>query len=95
MLGAILVGGAHDFISGMLSVREKGTSMGDVIGKYLGKKVRWLMNVVLVVPLILVGVVFVTGPASLLKDDHPRLDDLQLLGGCHLHLLPPCHPPSH
>ncbi|MGE5587068.1 MAG: carbon starvation protein A [Clostridia bacterium] len=67
VLGGILVGAAHDFISGMLSVRENGASMGDVIGKYLGNKVRWLMNIVLVVLLILVGVVFVTGPASLLK----------------------------
>lgn len=67
VLGGILVGAAHDFISGMLSVRENGASMGDVIGKYLGNKVRWLMNIVLVVLLILVGVVFVTGPASLLE----------------------------
>ncbi|HHY33819.1 MAG TPA: carbon starvation protein A [Firmicutes bacterium] len=67
VLGGILVGGAHDYISGMLSVRENGASMGDVIGKYLGNKVRWLMNVVLVVLLILVGVVFATGPAALLQ----------------------------
>lgn len=67
VLGSILVGAAHDFISGMLSIRENGASMGDVIGKYLGNKVRWLLNAVLVVLLILVGVVFVMGPARLLE----------------------------
>ena len=68
VLGCIFAGGVHDYFSGMLSVRHDGASIPEVVGKYLGKGFQNFMRVFSVILLILVGVVFVTGPASILKD---------------------------
>ncbi len=65
--GAILAGGVHDYFSGMLSVREQGRSVPDVVGHELGPAFRRFMLVFSVVLLLLVGVVFVLGPAKLLS----------------------------
>ena len=66
-LDAIFAGGVHDYFSGMLSVRHDGASIPEVVGKYLGKGFQNFMRVFSVILLVLVGVVFVTGPASILK----------------------------
>ncbi len=65
--GAIFAGGVHDYFSGMLSVREQGRSVPDVVGNELGPAFRRFMLVFSVVLLLLVGVVFVLGPAKLLS----------------------------
>lgn len=65
--GAIFAGGVHDFFSGMLSVREQGRSVPDVVGHELGHAFKRFMLVFSVVLLLLVGVVFVLGPAKLLS----------------------------
>lgn len=67
VFGCIFAGGVHDYFSGMLSVRHDGASIPEVVGKYLGKGFQNFMRVFSVILLILVGVVFVTGPASILK----------------------------
>ena len=67
VFGCIFAGGVHDYFSGMLSVRHDGASIPEVVGKYLGKGFKNFMRVFSVILLILVGVVFVTGPASILK----------------------------
>jgi carbon starvation protein CstA len=67
VFGCIFAGGVHDYFSGMLSVRHDGASIPEVVGKYLGKGFQNFMRVFSVVVLILVGVVFVMGPASILK----------------------------
>lgn len=67
VLGSIFAGGVHDYFSGMLSVRHDGASIPEVVGKYLGKGFQNFMRVFSVILLVLVGVVFVTGPASILK----------------------------
>src|SRR5665648_1146013 len=67
VLGSIFAGGVHDYFSGMLSVRHDGASIPEVVGKYLGKGFQNFMRVFSVVVLILVGVVFVMGPAGILK----------------------------
>ena len=68
VFGCIFAGGVHDYFSGMLSVRHDGASIPEVVGKYLGKGFQNFMRVFSVIVLILVGVVFVTGPAGILKD---------------------------
>ena len=68
VLGCLFAGGVHDYFSGMLSVRHDGASIPEVVGQYLGKGFQNFMRVFSVILLILVGVVFVTGPASILKD---------------------------
>ncbi|CEQ08877.1 carbon starvation protein [[Clostridium] sordellii] len=66
VFGCIFAGGVHDFLSGYLSMKNKDASASELVGLYLGDKVRSVMRVFTVVLLILVGAVFMTGPAALL-----------------------------
>ncbi|TFH85806.1 carbon starvation protein A [Billgrantia azerbaijanica] len=66
VFGCIFAGAVHDYFSGMLSVRANGASVPTVVGKQLGGFFKQFMNVFAVVLLMLVGVVFVLGPAKLL-----------------------------
>lgn len=68
VLGSIFAGGVHDYFSGMLSVRHDGKSIPDVVGANLGNGFKHFMRYFSVLLLLLVGVVFVTGPAKLLAD---------------------------
>ncbi|MTI67073.1 MAG: carbon starvation protein A [Firmicutes bacterium] len=68
VLGSIFAGGVHDFFSGMLSIRHQGKSISEIVGIYLGENARKIMVVFSVVLLILVGTVFMTGPATLLAN---------------------------
>ena len=64
--GTVFAGGVHDFISGLLSERNDGASISEIVGKYLGDTMRHIMRGFSVILLILVGVAFTTGPAGLL-----------------------------
>ncbi len=66
VFGSILGGAVHDYMSGMISCRNKGASIAEMSGEYLGKAVKWIMRVFSVVLLVLCGTVFVTSPAALL-----------------------------
>lgn len=66
VLGCIFAGAMHDFFSGMLSLRYDGISLPEIVGKYLGNFSKHLINVVTLVLLILVGAVFIMGPAKIL-----------------------------
>jgi len=67
VFGCIFAGAVHDYFSGMLSVRHDGASIPEVVGKYLGPAFKNFMRVFSVVLLVLVGVVFIKGPASILN----------------------------
>ncbi|MFC5284511.1 carbon starvation protein A [Pedobacter alpinus] len=66
VLGSLFAGGVHDYFSGMLSVKHKGESITEISGYYLGSGVKQFMRVFSVVLLIMVGTVFIMGPAKLL-----------------------------
>ncbi|MCB9948352.1 MAG: carbon starvation protein A [Rhodospirillaceae bacterium] len=66
VIGCIFGGGVHDYFSGMLSVRANGASVPNVVGQHLGNGFKQFMNVFAIILLLLVGVVFVLGPARLL-----------------------------
>lgn len=66
VFGSIFAGAVHDYFSGMLSIRYDGASIPEVVGYNLGNTLKQIMRVFSVVLLILVGVVFVAGPAGLL-----------------------------
>lgn len=66
VLGCIFAGAVHDFFSGMLSVRMKGATVGEIVGDNLGEVARQIMRVFSIVLLVLVGVVFLTSPAQIL-----------------------------
>ena len=67
VIGCIFAGAVHDYMCGMLSVRNSGASMPHLTGKYLGIILSILSTCFAVVLLILVGVVFVASPAQLLS----------------------------
>ena len=66
VLGSILGGAVHDYMSGMISSRHNGASIAELSGTYLGKAAKWFMRLFSVVLLVLCGTVFVTSPAGLL-----------------------------
>lgn len=66
VVGCIFMGAAHDFFSGMMSIRSGGANMPDIIGDNLGKTMKTVMNIVVAFLLLAVGVSFVTGPADLI-----------------------------
>ena len=66
VFGCIFMGSVHDYFSGMLSMRNDGASLPELVGKYLGKGFRQVLRVFTLLLLIFVGVAFVTGPADLL-----------------------------
>ncbi|MCR4823808.1 MAG: carbon starvation protein A [Bacteroidales bacterium] len=68
VLGCIFGGAVHDYFSGMLSLRNDGAGLPDLIGKYLGKTAKTVMLCFSVLLLTLVGAVFVYSPAVILKD---------------------------
>jgi carbon starvation protein CstA len=76
VLGSIFAGAVHDFLSGMLSLRNGGESLPELIGRYLGKHCKQLMRGFTVLLMVLVGAVFVAGPAGLLANLTPDTLDL-------------------
>jgi len=71
VFGTIFAGGVHDYLSGMLSIRSGGASISEIIGENLGGTIRQIMRVFSIVLLVLVGTVFMTGPAMLLANLTP------------------------
>ena len=67
VLGCIFMGAVHDYFSGMLSLRNGGANMPDLVGKYMGHGIKKAMTVLVCFLLLAVGVSFVTGPADLLQ----------------------------
>ena len=83
VLGTIFAGATHDYLAAMISLRQDGASLSEIIGTYLGKKIRVVMSVFMVVLLVLVGAVFTSSPASILgamTKDLVGNDSLNLYG---------------
>lgn len=66
VFGTIFAGAVHDFLSGMLSIRNGGASLPEIVGQQLGSGVKNVMRVFALLLMILVGAVFVYNPADLL-----------------------------
>lgn len=60
VLGAVLIGGVHDFVSLMISVREGGDSVAEIAGKVVSPKAKLIFSVFVWLALILVIAVFAT-----------------------------------
>ena len=71
--GGILMGAMHDFISGVMLVRNDGLSIPEIVGKYLGNGMKQFMRAFSLILLILVGVVFLRSPASILGEMVPSI----------------------
>lgn len=68
VVGCIFMGAVHDFFAGMMSLHNGGVNMPDLAAKYLGKRVKAMMNFVVAFLLMAVGVSFVIGPSGLLQN---------------------------
>ena len=75
-LGTIFAGAVHDFFSGALSIREGGESLPEIVGRYLGTTTKKVMGVFTMILMILVGAVFVSGPAELIAGMTPDWMDV-------------------
>ena len=75
VLGTIFAGAVHDFMAGMLSLRHDGESLPEIIGRYLGITTKQVMRGFTVILMLLVGAVFVAGPAGLLAKLTPDAMD--------------------
>ena len=71
--GGIFLGAMHDFISGVMLVRNDGLSIPEIVGRYLGGGAGRFMRLFSVLLLVLVGAVFVLSPAQLLSGIVPTV----------------------
>lgn len=68
VFGSIFGGAVHDYLSGMISLRMGGISLPEIHGRFLGNGIKQFMRIFMVVLMIMVGVVFIMGPAGLLAN---------------------------
>lgn len=77
VVGCIFAGAVHDYLTGMISIRNRGAHLPELASKFLGKVMRHVVNAFAILLLLLVGTVFVSTPASLL---HVLMDGKIALG---------------
>ncbi len=68
-IGNIIGGSVHDYFNGMISMREGGAQIPQLVNKYLGHGVRNFYNIINFILILLVGVVFVYTPGDLIAKD--------------------------
>ena len=64
-IGNVIGGAMHDYMSGMICLRDGGTQMPDMIKRYSNKGIYTVYNIFLCVLLLLVGAVFVYTPGDI------------------------------
>lgn len=79
VFGCIFAGGVHDYMLGMVSLRNNGDQLPSLAGKYIGKVARHLVNLFACLLLLLVGTVFITSPANLIQQSLPFGSNLQVI----------------
>ncbi|WP_411842015.1 carbon starvation protein A [Salinicoccus sp. HZC-1] len=77
VIGSIFAGAVHDYLTGMISIRNKGAHLPALASKFLGDGMKHVVNLFTLLLLVLVGTVFVTSPAILL---HSLMDGRIALG---------------
>lgn len=65
--GGIFIGALQDYASGIVSMKMNGLSFPEVVGRYLGLPVKQFMRVLTLLLMVLVGAVFIVGPAGILE----------------------------
>ncbi|ELK46434.1 UNVERIFIED_CONTAM: carbon starvation protein A [Halobacillus marinus] len=71
VVGSIFAGAVHDYFSGMLSLRHNGAQFPALVGKYLGKYPKTVINVLSIALMVLVTAAFTAGPAQLMAEVTP------------------------
>ncbi len=72
VFGTIFAGAVHDYFSGMISIRRNGASLPEIVGQELGISIKQFMRIFSLLLMILVGAVFISGPAGLLANLTPN-----------------------
>ncbi len=67
VLGCIFAGAVHDFMFGMLSLRNDGRSVPEIVNNEMGRTAHIIICLLSLVLMVLVGTVFATTPAGLLE----------------------------
>ena len=64
-IGCVISGATHDYLSGMMSLRQNGDQMPGIVHKFLGGKVYQVYNIFLCFLMLLVDAVFTYTPGDL------------------------------
>ncbi len=67
-LGGIFIGAVHDYASGFISMKMSGRSYTEFICRYLGRHTKVVISITILLLMILVGAVFMAGPAGILSN---------------------------
>lgn len=67
VLGTIFGGAVHDYMAGMMSLRSNGAGQPELVGRELGVTIKQFMRFFSISLMVLVGAVFISGPAELLN----------------------------
>ena len=65
-IGNVIAGAMHDYFSGMICLRDGGSQMSGMIGKYTNKSIYRVYNAFVCLLLLLVGAVFIYTPGDIL-----------------------------
>jgi len=76
VLGSVFAGAVHDYFSGMLSIKHNGLSITEIVGIYLGKWAKQFMRGFTLILMVIVGAVFIMGPAKILAGMIPAFNSL-------------------
>ena len=77
-LGCVIMGGVHDYFSGMISVRDNGLQVTGLIKKYLGEKAYFVFIIVVSLMLLLLSATFVYTSGDLIAERFLGVTDFSL-----------------
>lgn len=79
-LGGVFMGAMHDFVAGVISLKNNGVSLPEIVGTFLGNGTKMFMRVFTLLLMVLVGAVFMSQPAELVASnvDAPLLEGVAL-----------------
>lgn len=81
VIGCIFGGAVHDYMIGMISLRNNGAHLPELTSKYIGKPVKHVVNIFTIILLLLVGTVFVISPANLIANFTPSWLSVGIITG--------------
>ena len=78
-IGCVISGATHDYLSGMMSLRQNGAQMPGIIRKFLGNKTYQVYNIFLCFLMLLVGACFHLYPGRSIRRTDLRISGCQCM----------------
>ena len=75
-IGCVISGATHDYLCGMMSLRQNGAQMPGIVNKFLGNKIYQVYNIFLLILLLLVGAVFTYTPGDLFATEIAHIEGI-------------------